>query len=523
MVRCAGDTPSVRQTQMTSVDMRTFVTTTLAIALLFIAQGCDSVVERTEPSQSISQEVALSNPDAVRGVRASMYSRMHSTALSTHWLLGPSSLADNTSFRGNQGRHQGLNDNNFRAGIGTGAWNNVYNLINDANVLISGVQEDALSEEVKAKYEAEAYFMRALVQHHLVRALGYDPNGQGGVVSPNSGSGQGFDFGIVLRTEPTLSVEDATEKPRATVTEVYDQILSDLQEAQTRFENLPGDVKESSQFYPSEAAVQGLLARVRLYQRDWSGANTAAQNAIDLAGSTFGSGIAGPSEVMDIFDETTGGNPEAIFTIDVDPEAGESAGVNNSLAAYTSMQYGAQLPTQDLMALYESGDSRYDAWYGPCYDDINDEPFDGCTDVNDNGFELQKYQAEQGISRFADDYIHLRVSEMVLIQAEAQLNMSGVGAAIDRLNDLRSERDVSELDASNFDFDSAYDEILAERRRELVAEGHRFFDLKRLGRDIQKPLGKDPVPFSDPRILDDLPSSQLQVNEELVQNPGYRE
>lgn len=502
--------------------MRTFVTTTLAIALLFLAQGCDSIVERTEPSQSISQGVALSNPDAIRGVRASMFARMHSTDLSTDWLLGPSSLADNTSWRGNQERHQGLNQNVFRVGIGTGSWNNVYNLINDANVLIAGIQEDALPADVKAKFEAEGYFMRALVQHHLVRTLGYDPNGQGGVVSPNSGPGQGFDLGIVLRNQPTLSVEDATLKPRATVPEVYSQIISDLQEAQSLFSGLSSAVRENSEFFPSEAAVQGLMARVRLYQRNWSAANTAAQNAIDLAGSAFGSGIATPSEVMAIFDETTGSNPEAIYTVDVDPEAGESVGVNNAISAYTGLQWGAQLPTQDLLDLYESDDARQ-AWYVPCFDEINGEPFTSCQGVNDEGFELHKYASEQGVSRFADDYIHLRISEMVLIQAEAQLNMNGVGAAIDRLNDLRSQRNASDLDPANFDFESAYDEILAERRRELVAEGHRFFDLKRLGRDIQKPLGQDPIPFNDPRILDDLPTSQLDVNEELVQNPGYRQ
>lgn len=503
--------------------MRSFVTTTtLAIAVLFLAQGCDSVVERTEPSQSVSQGVALSNPDAIRGIRAQMFGRMHSNDMSTDWLLGPSALADNTSFRANQGRHQGLNNNSFRAGIGTGTWNDVYNLVNEANLLISGVEEDALPEDVKAKYEAEAFFMRALAQHHLVRTLGYDPNGQGGVVSPNSGPGQGFDLGIVLRTKPTLSVEDADKKERATVQEVYDRILSDLQEAQSRFEGLPADVKENSRFFPSEASVQGLLARVRLYKRDWSGANTAAQNAIDLAGSTLGSDLAGPSELMDIFDETTGDNPEAIFEIDVDPEAGESAGVNSAISAYTSLQWGAQLPTNDLLDLYEPGDARLDAWYEPCFDEVNNEPFSQCTGVNDEGFELHKYASEQGISRFADDYPHLRISEMVLIQAEARLNTSGVGAAIDRLNDLRSQRNASELNPAAFDFESAYDEILAERRRELVAEGHRFFDLKRLGRDIQKPLGKDPIPFNDVRILDDLPSGQLDVNEKLRQNPGYR-
>jgi len=111
---------------------------------------------------------------------------------------------------------------------------------------------------------------------------------------------------------------------------------------------------------------------------------------------------------------------------------------------------------------------------------------------------------------------------MVLIQAEARLNTDGIGAAINRLNDLREQRNAPRLDPVDYeDQEAAMDEILAERRRELVAEGHRFFDLKRLGRDIQKPLGNDALPFNSPKILDDIPTNQLSINEQLVQNPGY--
>lgn len=502
--------------------MRRLVTTTLALVFLFLAQGCDSVVERTEPSTAISQGTALSNPDAIRGIRASMYDRMHSNALSTDWLLGPAALADLTSWRSNQERHQQLNLNEFRQGIGTGAYNNAYNLINDANILIGGLEEGALPSDVANKFKAEAYFMRALTEHHMVRIFGYDPNGQGGVVSPNSGPGQGFDLGIVLRTNPTLAVEDASDAPRAPVNKVYEQIVSDLQQAISLFQGLPSSVKENSQFYASEAAAQALLARVRLYQRNYSAANTAAQNAIDLAGSTLGSDLAGPSEVMNIFDETSGTNPEGIFTIATDPQAGESPGVNLALSAYTSLQWGAQLPTNKLLNLYESGDARLDSWYVPCFDEISGAPFTACTDVNDEGFELAKYSSERGVSRFADNHPHLRVAEMYLIQAEARLNTSGVDAAISRLNDLRAQRNASELNPIAFDEESAMNEILDERARELVAEGHRFFDFKRLGRDIPKPLGRDAVTFNSDRILDDIPPAQLDVNEDLVQQPFFR-
>jgi hypothetical protein len=335
---------------------------------------------------------------------------------------------------------------------------------------------------------------------------------------------------VELRLEPTTSLEDADNLARSTASEVYSQLVTDLETATNLFSNLPAEEVEGSPFFPSAAAAQALLARVQLYQRNYSAADEAAQNAIDLAGSSFGSGLASPSQLNNIFDETAG-NPEAIFTIDVNPQT-ESAGVNNALSAYTSEQWLAQIPAESLMSLYEEGDARVDAWYGtPCINDVTGNEVPGCTDINTGNFELQKYNSEQDF--FADDYIHLRIAEMVLIQAEARLapmneGSGSVSAAISRLNDLRAQRGASELDPANFDEESALNEILDERRRELVAEGHRYFDLKRLGRDIAKNAGKlsdpndpEPVPYEDIRILDDLPSNQLGVNELLVQNPGY--
>lgn len=506
--------------------MRSFVTTTLAVALLVLLSGCDSIIERTEPSTAISQETALTSSAAVQGVRSSMYDRMHTEETSTDWLLGPSALADNTFFRGNQERHQGLNRNLLREGIGTlggrSAYNEIYGLVNDANLLINGIEDGVLPEAEANKLEAEGRFMRALALHHATRIWGYDPDGQGGVISPASGPGAGFDLGVEVRTEPTLEVSDAVPTARRTVPAVYDQLVTDLQEATSLFSNLPSGEKEGSEFFPSEAAAQALLARVQLYQRNWGAANTAAQNALDLAASQFGSELA-PADsagMRAIFDETNG-NPEAIFTISTEPTT-ESPGINEAISAYTTIQWLAQLPTQDLISLYELGDARLAGWYDPCFDEVNGSKPTGCDEINDNGFELKKYSSEQGVSRFADDYVHLRVAEMYLIQAEARLNgEGGVSAAIDRLNDLRAARSASELDPGNFDFDSAYDEILDERRRELVAEGHRFFDLKRLGRDIRKVQGRDDIPFNDFQVLDDLPPGELTVNDSLRQNPGY--
>ena len=64
---------------------------------------------------------------------------------------------------------------------------------------------------------------------------------------------------------------------------------------------------------------------------------------------------------------------------------------------------------------------------------------------------------------------------------------------------------------------------MKERRLEFALEGHRWFDLKRLGSEITKSATAN-VPnlsYTDFRLLGVIPQSELSLNELLVQNPGY--
>ena len=73
-------------------------------------------------------------------------------------------------------------------------------------------------------------------------------------------------------------------------------------------------------------------------------------------------------------------------------------------------------------------------------------------------------------------------------------------------------------------------EILSERRKELCFEGWRRNDLIRFGKysqaiNVTQPAWSNtgnPAPqFSDFEIRWPIPSNELQLNSELVQNPGY--
>lgn len=479
----------------------------LLVVGIFAFIGCNDFLEKPSPATSVPGEQVLTSEEGVVSLRASMYSRLRASFdYSTEYFVGPSAFADETRNRPGSTRFQGLNEAVGTDGDtnGLSSYSDTYEIILDANLLISGVQDGVLDQATLNRYRGEAYALRAMAFHHLARALSYEPGQEQG----------GWTEGIVLVTTPTQDIADVGPKARASVSEVYSQILSDLTEAR----NLLSGVN-SDNTYITEAFVDGLTARVNLYAGNWGAANTAAGDAISNSGRSLENTDSG---VANMFDETAGGHPEAIFKVVVNPDTEPIAGsnVNNGLAAYTAEQWSAQLPTNVVLDSYEAADYRL-GWYAPCFDSFNGAAESDCADVNDEGFELQKFNGELG--NLADDIPYMRIAEMYLIQAEAAAkDANSVAAGIGPLNTLRTARNASTVAAADFaDLEEFEDFILQERIRELVSEGHRFWDLKRLGRDIPNTDGSTKIRYDSYRILDDIGAGNISSNPELVENPGY--
>jgi hypothetical protein len=478
-----------------------------------VGQACNDLLDNAEPSTSTAPENVLNDAASLESLRAGMYDDFHGFTFATRMFLGPDALADNSTLRDGATRFSGLNNNTdanaTRTGLNDGSYGAVYDVILKANALINGVPEGVLDEETATQYEGEAKALRAFAMHYLVKVLGYEPG-----MSPD-----GFDLGIIIRTDYVANRDDVQELPRNTVSEVYTQIISDLEDAE---QLLTTDV---SQNYVSKSFAQAMLARVNLYAGNWSTADEWATEAI----STSGLGLVTDSvEVADMFNETSYNHPEAILAIDTEPST-ESLGTNDALNAYTANQWLAQLPTQSLVDLYENGDNRL-GWFGPCSNEAGGGNESGCTAANDNGWEIKKWNAPQG--QFADDYPLIRIAELKLIQAEARFQEAGIAAGMEPLNELREARGLSTLGMQDLALTDQQNnvnpglepfmaEVLSERRKELAFEGHRFFDLKRLGLNIPDPSGEIKISYDSYKILDDISPSELETNGELDQNPGY--
>ena len=130
-----------------------------------------------------------------------------------------------------------------------------------------------------------------------------------------------------------------------------------------------------------------------------------------------------------------------------------------------------------------------------------------------------KFNSWQG--SFGQDNVPLiRISEMYLIRAEASVKLSAPNYTQSRsdINILRAARGLSPTTANDGTLAAA---VQKERRLELCFEGHRFFDLKRLGLDITKEAPSVTLPYTDFKVVAGIPQTEMDVNKNLVNNPGY--
>ena len=128
------------------------------------------------------------------------------------------------------------------------------------------------------------------------------------------------------------------------------------------------------------------------------------------------------------------------------------------------------------------------------------------------------------------DWFVLRLAEMYLIAAEAEMKQGNKAEAVKLINTLREKRAIkgheAEMRITEADLD--IDFILDERGRELSMELQRYFDLKRTGKFIEriKKMNPDVADVIQPyHQLRPIPQSEIDAltnKDEFKQNEGYQ-
>ncbi|MFS4455684.1 RagB/SusD family nutrient uptake outer membrane protein [Maribacter sp. 2304DJ31-5] len=332
-----------------------------------------------------------------------------------------------------------------------GDWNNAYQSIFVANEILANIDDaPGSSESLRAFVKGDALTERAAVYFLLVNLYAKHYNA----------ASASTDLGV-----PIVLKADVFQEPqaRATVQEVYDQIIADLMAAKDLVRTVrPREAKRGSL-----AAVNGLLAKVYLYMSDFEKAQSYADDSFTDHGQLIN------------FNDFTLPDPADSSTFPDHPYAG----IEND---------GAYLNNEEIVlhrntTRFIFGIAGYSAGLEALYTDkINDLRWRHYSDVSFFG----SYFAYGGINSFAlngdrryDRTILVSTPETLLIRAEAKARNQDKDGAIADLNLLRAKRfttGTGQLDPMDYATDEeALQEVLNERRRELAFTGLNWFDLKR--------------------------------------------
>ena len=333
-------------------------------------------------------------------------------------------------------------------------WKDTYNGIFRANTVLENIEVPTdYSTELKDKHIGEAKFLRAYFYFDLVRI-----------------------FGGVPAVTSIIEVEESRQVPRATETEIYALISSDLNDAIAK---LP---TTSEQGRLSKAAAIALMAKVKVYEEKWSDAKTLLERLF----ADYDYELL--PDFKDLFRIETEVNAESIFSLPY-LEGTNGHTLTYALAptagVYGVINNGSRVgrPTWDLHKAYDPGDSRFSVtiteWQRTFSSAPDDEPF---WFPYFNKFIIPI----DNISSSGLDLPVLRLADMVLLYSEALYQLGDQETALAQLNSIR-ERAFGDSDHNYTLVDIAtpelfMDKLLLERRLELAVENNRWFDLVRTGR-----------------------------------------
>lgn len=385
------------------------------------------------------------------------------------------------------------------------AWRQIYAGINRANVAIDNIPKVSGSEVIKTRLINEAKFIRGLLYFQAVRLWGGVP--------------------IVLHEATSIDL-GSLKTNRATVEEVYTQIIKDLTDA----EALPATYTTADAGRATSGAAKAILAKVYITRKDWPNTILKAREVIN-----GGYGYALFEDFQDIFTKTKKNGKEHIFSVQFEPNQAGNGSSGSTFQATSFTGFTATEPA-DIISdvalfydIYAPGDKRRDVSYAKQL--LN--PTTGTLYTFPKPI-FKKYLDLTNLatpSNVAINFPIIRYADILLSLAEAINEQSGPTAeAYELINQVRRRAfgkaittpdvtvDLAALNQATFRA-----AIQEERKKEFVQEGQRWFDLVRWGTlvtEVKKVTAKNTV--SERNNLYPIPQSERNINPDgLPQNPGY--
>ena len=352
--------------------------------------------------------------------------------------------------------------------------------------------------------------------------------------------------GVPLHLHEVTS-KNAASLHRATVDEIYAQIISDFTDALDKV--APPKLPQQSGRI-TKGMVATALAHVYITLKQFDKAVPLLQTLTTMGYDLW-------PNYEDAFKHENKNGKESIFEVQYkDGTDGQSSNfiyrfipngnTQNILGvSYNSLIGGWNIPTEDLMGAYEANDKRLDATIG-----VIEGAFNANTDfVASKVGSIVNHNPPAGtvVKYFVKKYLHppytlanntkenwpvYRYSNALLLLAEALNETGQSAAALPYLNQVRIRAGLPTVGSS--DQANLRKVIAHERRIELAFENSRWLDLVRTGQAIPvltaygaktKAMHGYILPaaynITTERLVYPIPFREMQLNTVLVQNPGY--
>lgn len=445
--------------------MKKIVYILLLIVMLGFLPCCNSILE-VKTKNAVPQEKVV-DIEGVKSLIMGVYDLMQEPEfLGRDLILLPDIMGDNC--RPAPGASKYLQEYNFTPRHTINIWKRAYKSIgclNEALYYLSKLEEN----EGKA-LRGEALLLRAL--HYFYLAMVY-------ARAPEHLTNN-FDLCVPLITLPFFNSSDKSLQQvafvkRASVEQVWGQIIEDIKLSASLLEGC-----NNAPFRASLFAAKALLGRCYLYMGKWKEAARALEEAEALSSG---------EEVLWQLHFTTA----------------ENLGASSLESAFVSESNGENqvAVNEELMALINPSDIRL-------------KKFKKIIFAGEYVWSTTKFTGNTTFGLC--DIPLIRLAEVKLNKIEALAHLKEYSKARLSLDAFLKKCGLPPTEASDTEL---LEVILEQRRIELAFEGHRFFDLKRLGLNILRPSPLPTIPYSDYRVVAPIPSDELEINKNLIDNPEY--
>ena len=480
--------------------------------LMLSIVSCNDAIEIEQPGR-LGAENAFQDVSDLRAGLLGAYNFLDSTNE-----MGLSAAMTDESHRGKDNGGQNNDEQNFNLtssnGYVSGIWGSNYGAIGMANRVIQAAATIDPSED-QDEYDnilGQAHAIRAYAHFQILTYFSPDYTDDSALAG-------------LLVTSPAEDIFES--RARSTNGEFYTAISADLQMASDLI-----NASEGINFMGADF-VTALRARMSAYKGDYAMADTyAASLLVDYP-------IATKAQYTAMFEDTD--FTEVIFSLQrsigdsYDGQGTEGGGWAGSLFAFVDATASGGPFMEMSRAVFNildgTDDVRLTRNLNVAESSIDTDYQNNDNYLNDDVLLVFKYPG--GTQPLLNDLKVFRSSEMLLIRAEAAADANDFAAAAAFLKELRDARYGTAQALPSFNTqEDAFKGVLEERRLELLFEGHRWVDLKRLGsrsgpfgtinRDAKESENlADDILTSDYRFTLPIPLAETTANSGVVQNNGY--